>query len=467
MVINGKCALEVNKTGSLTFYVAQNHPYRSFILKHKSKITLYQDDEALFYGRVLNTETSIDGLMYVECEGELSYLLDSIQRGKEYHLDGGSTNVVKTFLENLISNHNSQVPAERKFVVGTVNVTDPNNYLYKVTNYENTLDVINEDLIKTFGGYIQIRHKDGARYIDYLKEASATSNQKIEFGKNIIDFTQTISGENIYTALIPLGAKLSDANGVFEKRLTIKSIANSTTGTIVKKDDYIYDSEAVEKYGWIYKVEKWDDITIANNLLTKAKAKLSQNTSETMYLELTAIDLHNLDTNINRFKIGDKIRCISTPHRIDIELIVKSIDIDIENPANTSIKLIPTIDSVIEEKKSLTDKNNDTNKNLDKLDDRIKESTLSDSEINTKINDLKGWTDTNYVPKTGLSQTVNDLKDWTDTNYTPRSELTQTVNDLKEWTDTNYVPKNDLSLYAKIADVNTAFSQLATAIEGV
>lgn len=457
MVISGKCKLEANKTGSLTFYVAKNHPYRNLIKKHKSEITLYQDDEALFYGRVLNIELDIDNLMYVECEGELSYLLDTIQRAKEYHLDGGDNNVIKVYLENLISNHNSQVPNDKKFVVGTVNVTDTNNYLYKITNYENTLNTINEDLIKKFGGYIRIRHENGIRYIDYLKESSTMSVQTIEFGKNIINFTQTISGENIYTALIPLGAKLSDTSGAVEKRLTIKSLTNTTTGNIVKKDDYIYDSEAVSKYGWIYKVEKWDDITIANNLLSKAKAKLLQNTSELMYLELTAIDLHNLNTGIDSFEIGNKIHCISTPHDIDIWLIVKSIDIDIDNPANTLIKLVPSIDSIAEEK-SLTDKKDDSDKKVDKIENKLKENTPSDSDVDKKINDLKDWTDEYYVPRGSISDP---------SQYVTKSDLNTNNNALKDWTNNNYVPKTDLSLYAKISDVNTAFSQLATAIEGV
>ena len=110
----------------------------------------------------------------------------------------------------------------------------------------------------------------------------------------------------------------------------------------------IYDSEAVKKYGYIFRVEKWDDVKIPTNLLRKAKEKLSQHTSESMYLELTAIDLHNLDTNIDSFEVGNKIRCISKPHNIDVYLIVKSIDIDIDNPSNTTIKLVPTIDSVSE-----------------------------------------------------------------------------------------------------------------------
>lgn len=464
MVINAKCKLEVNKTGSLTFYVAQNHPYRNFIKKLTSKITLYQDDKALFYGRVLNTEIDIDGLVYVECEGELSYLLDTIQRANVYQLEGGDDNVIETYLKMLMVIHNSQTSDDKKFIVGDVNVTDPNNYLYKITNYEKTLDVINDDLIKKLGGYIRIRHENGNRYIDYLKASSTTSSQTIEFGKNIVDFTQSINGEDIFTALIPLGAKLDDANAEVEKRLTIRSLPDSTVENIVKKDDYIYNAEAVEKYGYIFKVEKWDDVNLPRNLLNKAKVKLSQFTSETMYIEMTAIDLHNLDKSIDSFEVGNKIRCISKPHNIDVYLIVKSIDIDIDDPSNTTIKLVPTIDSVSEKDKSLTDKNDESNKKLDKVNDTVKERTPSDEELDKKINDLKEWTDTNYTPRN--SSGGGD----TPSQYVTQSDLNTASNNLKDWTNENYVPRNsvsDLSLYAKIVDVNTAFSQLATAIEGV
>ena len=472
MVIDAKCKLEVNKTGSLTFYVAQNHPYRNFIKKLNSEITLYQDDKALFYGRVLNNEIDINGLMLVECEGELSYLLDTIQRANEYDIDGGSKNAVEIYLKMLISNHNNQVSSDKQFVVGSVNVTDSNNHLYPITNYENTLTVINDDLIKKFGGYIQIRHQDGKRYIDYLNESSTTSIQKIEFGKNIIDFTQTINGEGIYTALIPLGAKSDNSSSEVEKRLTIRSINDSTVGNIVKKSDYIYDSEAVKKYGYIFRVEKWDDVKIPTNLLKKAKEKLSQHTSESMYLELTAIDLHSLDTNIDSFEVGNKIRCVSKPHNIDTFLIVKSIDIDIDNPANTSIKLTQTFDSISDEKKSLTDKNDDANKKVDKIENTVKERTPTDSDLDKKVSDLKKWTDDTingnndtlfYNNKSPIKYWVsNEISDNNDTLFNNDNST------IKDWVRNNFPSSTaDLSAYAKIADVNTAFNQLATAIEGV
>ena len=342
-VIGAKCSLEVNKTGSLTFQIAPTHPYYDKIKKHTSEIKLYQDDRVLFCGRVLNDEITFNNIKNVECEGELSYFLDSIQRGKKYQLDGGDSNVIETYLKSIVNIHNSQVGDSKKFSVGLVSITVTNNYLYTTSNYENTLTTITDKLLNTYGGYLQVRHSNGVRYLDYVSELTNACNQTIEFGKNIIDMTRYIKGEDVYTALIPLGASKKNTKNnekTYERRLNISSLTNSTDGTIKKVKDYIYDTEAVKKWGWIWKVIKWDDVTQASNLLRKAKTELKNSINATLSIEMTAIDLHLLNVNIDRINVGDRIHCVSIPHNINTIMIVKSIDIDLDNPANTKIKLV-------------------------------------------------------------------------------------------------------------------------------
>ena len=385
-VIGAKCSLEVNKTGSLTFQIASTHPYYNKIKKHTSEIKLYQDDRVLFCGRVLNDEITFDNIKNVECEGELSYFLDSIQRGKEYHLDGGTENVIKTYLKDIVSIHNSQVDESKRFSVGLVNITDPNNYLYKISNYEDTLTVLTDKLLNTYGGYLMVRRENGVRYLDYVDELTNVSNQTIEFGKNIIDMTRYIKGEDIYTALIPLGAtnETTDEGNeeeTYEKRLTITSISNRTDGTIVKVNDYIYDSEAVKQWGWIWKVEKWDDVTVANNLFTKAKAELKNSINATLTLDMTAIDLHLLDVDIDSINVGDRIQCISLPHNLNTILVVKSIDIDIDSPENTQIKLVsPT--GKIKADTTITAGNKDIEKSIVQVKDELNEGYPSYNDVN-------------------------------------------------------------------------------------
>lgn len=417
-VINAKCDLEVNKTGSLTFSIPPNHPHYNDVNKHTSVIKLLRNDEILFVGRVLNDEIDFYNIKNVECEGELSYLLDSIQRHKEYHLEGGSENVIKTYLTDLINIHNQQVNDKRKqFTVGEVNVSDPNNYLYRVSSYENTLTVINDKLIDSYGGYILTRHGGDTTYIDYVSEYSGTCEQTIEFGKNIVDMTRYIKGEDIFTALIPLGASIE---GEDNKRLTINGIENQTSGNIVKDSDYVYDSEAVKKWGWIWRVETWDDVTVDTNLLRKAKEFLSANVSETFSIELTAIDLNVLDVNIDSIKLGNKIHCISLPHNTNQLMFVKGMTIDIENPDNTKIQLsLPEGQQFKTTHSSFTE----TKKNVDKV-----------------INDFKNVVDESYATYGDVDNKLNDYKN--------------------EFNDS-------LSEYAKIVDVNNAFAQLQEKLEGI
>ena len=48
-----KCDLEVNKTGTLRFTIPATHPLIGSVQKMYSELTLYQDKDWLYSGRVL------------------------------------------------------------------------------------------------------------------------------------------------------------------------------------------------------------------------------------------------------------------------------------------------------------------------------------------------------------------------------------------------------------------------------
>ena len=79
--------------------------------------------------------------------------------------------------------------------------------------------------------------------------------------------------------------------------------------------------------------------------------------------------------------------------------------------------------------------------------------------INNKLSNLKDWVSDNFYPATGGEVDLSD--------YAKNADVDTKLNDLKNWTDTNYPSKTDLSKYAKIVDVNTAFNELATALGGL
>ena len=70
-LLDVKCVLETNKTGTLTFKIPSTHPMLNEIRKMYTEISIYQDGEWLFSGRVLNDTEDFYGNSDVTCEGEL------------------------------------------------------------------------------------------------------------------------------------------------------------------------------------------------------------------------------------------------------------------------------------------------------------------------------------------------------------------------------------------------------------
>lgn len=64
-------------------------------------------------------------------------------------------------------------------------------------------------------------------------------------------------------------------------------------------------------------MQTWDDVTVAANLLTKGNAFLQSGIEMAVSLSIKAVDLHLLNVNTERIKLGDYIRVVSLPHKLD------------------------------------------------------------------------------------------------------------------------------------------------------
>ncbi len=332
-ILSPSVELEVNKTGSFAFTVPADHPYYGLIHKLKSIIAVYQDDYLLFRGRVLDDEIGWHNEKAVSCEGEMAFLLDSIMRPYDF---SGS---IAEYLALLLDSHNAQVDAEKRFVLGKVTVTDANGYIVRSNiDYTDTWTELQKKLIELLGGYLQMRHENGVHYLDYLQDFTLLAPQTITFGKNLLDLKRIRKGADIATAVIPLGAKLKDAEGNdTDKRLTIAGLNDGS--------DTLVDEDAQAQYGLIVKTVIFDDVTEAANLLTKGKAHLAQlvNLSETV--ELTAADLAALGEKITSFHIGTKVRVVSRPHGIDQLFTVSKLSINLFDPAANKLTLGGVVDT--------------------------------------------------------------------------------------------------------------------------
>lgn len=320
-----------NTAGSFEFSILPKHPHYEEVNELTSVITAYDGDEEIFCGRVVEITKDLYNRKKVICEGELAYFNDSIQRPARYQ---GLT--VRGYLETLVNIHNQQVKnqgIDKTFKVGAVTVQDKNDYVYKYTNWESTLEVIKTDLLKTYGGYLRIRKENGVRYLDYLADYPNTNTQVIEFGSNLLDFTHDMVASDIVTAVIPLGARLEDVTEVegLDAYLTIKDVNGGV--------DYVYSQEAVKSYGWIFKTVKWDDVHVADNLLKKGNEYLTDIQFAQITLTVSAVDLHMLHVDMERIKVLDEIRVTSSPNGLDRFFPVSEMTIYLDKPSNNKLTL--------------------------------------------------------------------------------------------------------------------------------
>ena len=321
-LIEPKLELELNKTGSFTFTMYPQHQQYNLVKKLKSIVEVWDETQLVFRGRVLNDEAGFYNQKEIYCEGELSFLLDSRQRPYDYQ------GTITGMLTQLLDSHNEQLDEERKFKLGNVTVTDSNDYVhYSDTTYLNTWDSINDKLIDTHGGYVFVRHEADGNYLDYLADFTLLSNQPVEFGRNLLDLTRSVKGEDVISAVIPLGKRDEES----DRRLTIES-ANGGV-------DYVQDDEAVAQYGFVCGIVEFDDVTDAYNLKQKGLAYLAEKVNLKQELELSAVDLAALDADFNSFHLGTYVKVTSEPHGLDVNLLVSKLDIRLDSPSSNTLTL--------------------------------------------------------------------------------------------------------------------------------
>lgn len=327
--------LELNKTGSFEFTIYPDHPYFSQVKKLKSIIIVYQDDFVIFRGRPLDEDIGWHNEKHITCEGELAFLLDSIQRPLSF------TGTVAEFLAYIINLHNSQVDAEKGFTVGSVTVEG--SLTVDVTDYTNSFEMLQKWLLDAFGGYLWTRHEDGINYLDYLAEINLLAPQSIQFGKNLLDLKRVRKGEDIATVIIPLGAKLKDESGQdTETRLTISDVNGGV--------DFVQDADAIAQYGTIVKTVIFEEVTNAENLKARGQAQLSDSVKAWETIDLTAADLATVNKDITSFHLGTQVRAKSKPHGLDQLFLVSKLSIKLLDPGANHMtlgKVIPAFSEAV------------------------------------------------------------------------------------------------------------------------
>lgn len=292
---------KVGKAGTLKFSMAYSHEYYDQVIPLRSFVVLYKDETPYWRGRVISAECDFYKTKSVVCEGELAYLNDSIIPVYTY------TGDIPEYIDLMLDYHNAQVEDAKKVYRGKITVTDPNGYLIRGNkNYPSALEELSDKLIKTYGGYFRTRH-EGRIYLDYVYEYGTANTQELRIEENILDYTSKLGGD-FYTRLIPLGK--SEDNGEESTQLTIASVNN---GMI-----YVDNPDLIKRYGIIVKTKEWEDVGLPENLKKKGQADVNEQELPEGF-ELSAVDLSNIDTDIQMLRLGCRTTAISPFHGLNAE----------------------------------------------------------------------------------------------------------------------------------------------------
>lgn len=296
----------VNSIDSLELSLYPDNPGYGLLVPNLTMIEVIRnsDKKLKFKGRVYKPtgEMNSNGLTlkkYV-CEGELSYLWDSVQ---SYHTAHGALEMFTVML----ADHNQQMPEDKKIYLGQV--IAESEARQHTWHYVKTMQAI-QDYIRDYGGEIRLRYgEDGKRYLDYTSTVWASgSDTKIELAVNMQSVSWTVDPASIASGVYAVGAKLHD-DGSSAERLELHEV--------------IWNADLVTKYGEIVAVVEWDDVTVEANLRRKAEEWLSTQSGELHQYSVQAVDLSKIDRNYDEFEVGvqyavknpligldDVIRCI-------------------------------------------------------------------------------------------------------------------------------------------------------------
>ena len=334
--------LAVSKAGGMSFTMDAEHPYLSNLRRMSGLVELLDGTFPIYRGRITSDTKDFYGAHKIETEGIMAVLNDSIippfnfpedfAEDDSYKAAAASGNVVDFFFRWILAQHNSQVSTEQQIKPGVCTVTDSNNYITRSSEeYATAMSTISDKLVESaLGGYLLIRYEDDGNYLDYYAALPLTNTQSVEFAENLLDISSETDGTNIYTAILPEG----------KDGLTIEAMPDGDlTDDLVKSGLTIYSKSGVATYGRITRHIKWDDVTVAANLQTKAKAALSDNgLSMPETITCKAVDLGWQD-GIQHFRVGRMTALFSTPHGYSASYPLMELEPDILDPGNTQITL--------------------------------------------------------------------------------------------------------------------------------
>lgn len=367
LVLSPKLTREVSKGGSLSFTMTRDHEQYESLQKMSTCITVEQDDKEIWRGRVLSHEADWYNRRVIYCEGALSYFNDSAITPFNYE------GKLAQFLQHLIDAHNQQCGSMKmkRFELGTVTAAlgdlvvhygDRDSYGVG-EDYGSTWDIIDKMVLKVYGGYAYCTYNPTTgnnvlNYCDQAFEADRLVNQTIEYGVNLLDFTEKTDTNSLFTRVYPMGSKHTVEETKWkwkflwwgekyteshEERYGISGTDAATVAKYLPKGysyrldssdgdcGWIQNDAAAQKFGIVSALGEYDTDS-DNDTFAAGVQDLQKNSMMVTSYTVKAVDLRDAGYDKDRLTFAGYAHIISKPHSIDVIMLCTKLVEPLDQP---------------------------------------------------------------------------------------------------------------------------------------
>lgn len=372
-ILSGEYHLEAGTAGTLKFTIDPTHPLakEDWAIKNASHEVVLEAATTqnfatirgtergellreLFRGRITDVEGDASAYQTITCEGQLSYLGDTIVRPyattQTDDLPAGTRIIAGPVADYLIKEHNEHCGPDKSFSMGecTFEALDAEG-----TDNPTTLDELKAVYCEGKDRYLRARTGAyGERFLDVLDGGVGVGTQYIVFGENLLDFASSTSWPDIATAIIATGQKDRETAAEDDKKATSYE-EGSTEVTLEGLSDAVYyvndvpitiqgdraiGNELAAKYGY-FEVARSYPASTPNELLQCVGADLdprSANVRELSTLDVTAFDLSVENPDLAPIELLEWCRVYAPPYGVNQWMPCSKIDGDICDPAKTA-----------------------------------------------------------------------------------------------------------------------------------
>lgn len=367
LVLSPKLTREVSKGGSLSFTMTRDHEQYESLQKMSTCITVEQDDKEIWRGRVLSHEADWYNRRVIYCEGALSYFNDSAITPFNYE------GKLAQFLQHLIDAHNQQCGnmIMKRFELGTVTAAlgdlvvhygDRDSYGVG-EDYGSTWDIIDKMVLKVYGGYAYCTYNPATgnnvlNYCDQSFEADRLVNQTIEYGVNLLDFTEKTDTNSLFTRVYPMGSKHTVEETKWkwkflwwgekyteshEERYGISGTDAATVNKYLPKGysyrldssdgdcGWIQNDAAAKKFGIVSALGEYNTDS-DNGTFAAGVQDLQKNSLMVTSYTVKAVDLRDAGYDKDRLTFASYAHIISKPHSIDVIMLCTKLVEPLDQP---------------------------------------------------------------------------------------------------------------------------------------